>query len=197
MAIEYAAPIVILAGGAAERFGSNKALAELGGKPLVAHVIERLRSQTSAAMAINTNSDQDFAHFRGPKIGDGAQRGLGPLAGILAALHWSKNAGADYVVTTAVDVPFIPLDFVKRLIEAGAPSIAMSDGRWHPLNGLWKCSQIDALEEYLRSGRRSAHGWAERCEASIAEFEVSAEGNDPFWNINTPTDLDRIASRLR
>ena len=49
-------PICILAGGTSRRFGSDKALAVLDGKPLLSHVLERLSDQTSGLIAINTGN---------------------------------------------------------------------------------------------------------------------------------------------
>ena len=189
-------PICILAGGASQRFGSNKALAMLGEKPLIAHVTDRLRPQTSGTIAINTNSRQEFAVWEAPTVSDETWQGQGPLAGIFAALNWAKREGARQVVTTAVDLPFIPPNFVDALVKVGAPAIAMSGARLHPVYGLWDCSQVEALDQFLRSGSRSAHGWAEHCEAKIAEFPTPKEGYDPFFNINTPDDLETLENKL-
>ena len=188
--------ILVLAGGGSKRFGSNKALAELGDKPLVSHVIERLRPQTSGRIAINAKNGAEFAHLGVPIVSDGVWQGQGPLAGIRAALLWAKKAGAKQVVTTAVDLPLIPPDFIERLLKAGAPSIAMSGERRHPINGLWDCSQIGALDQYLQSSGRSAHGWAEHCGAKTADFPIQKGACDPFYNINTPDDLERLAGKL-
>ncbi|MEM6857506.1 MAG: molybdenum cofactor guanylyltransferase [Pseudomonadota bacterium] len=196
MAGECNIPILILAGGSSERFGSNKALAELGGKPLVCHVIERLRPQTSGSIAINTRVPEEFAHIGLPTISDHTWTGHGPLAGIFAALDWAEREGAKQVVTTAVDLPILPSSLINRLVKAGAPSIAGSRARRHPVIGLWRCSQIDVLDQYLRSGRRSAHGWAEHCGASIAEFDTPEGVSDPFLNINTRKELEHFASKI-
>lgn len=187
-------PVLVLAGGGSERFGSNKALADFGGKPLIAHVIERLATQTTGAIAINAQTDGELAHLGAPIVSDDVWHGQGPLAGVHSALNWARMQGAERVATTAVDLPFVPLNLIATLSKAGAPSIAMSGERHHPVTGLWSASQIDALDQYLRSGRRSAHGWAEYCEAGIVEFRASPGQCDPFYNINTPEDLERAAS---
>lgn len=182
-------PICILAGGASRRFGTDKALAVLNGKPLLSHILDRVRNQTSGPIAINTGNVESCLEFGLPLLQDKECQGFGPLAGIYTALGWALQEGCDAVITLAVDLPFVPLDLATRLSASGAPSIAATKDRWHPVNGIWQAAQLEALGTYLQSGKRSAHGWAEHCGAHIAVFEEGAEGVDPFWNVNTPDDL--------
>ena len=60
---------VILAGGQATRMGGrDKGLLMLGGRPLLAHVIDRLSPQV-AGMALNANGDPDrFSGFGLPVL---------------------------------------------------------------------------------------------------------------------------------
>lgn len=190
-------PICILAGGTSRRFGEDKALATLGDKPLLSHVVERVRGQTSGAIAINAPSPEGLERWGLPIIADGAWEGEGPLAGIYAAMEWASSLGAPQVATIAVDLPFAPLDFVQKLSANGAPAIAVSSERWHPVNGLWSIDQSSALHAYLESGKRSAHGWAEHCNASLASFDIAPGEVDPFWNINTREDLAKAEEMLR
>ena len=190
-------PICILAGGTSRRFGEDKALAVLGGKPLIEHVLERVRRATSGTIAINAPSPGGFERIGLPVVADAAWEGAGPLAGILTAMEWASSIGATQVATLAVDLPFAPLDFVKTLSANGAPAIAVSGDRWHPVNGLWKADQSSALRSYLESGKRSAHGWAEHCNASLVPFDPAPGEVDPFWNINTREDLAKAEELFR
>ena len=190
-------PICILAGGASRRFGSNKALALLAGKPMVQHVVERIKSQTAGPIAINANSDYGLAGMGLTIVPDRKWSSEGPLAGIASALTWATELDATKVVTVALDLPLLPLDLISKLAETGRPSIAASGDQMHPVNGLWEVGQLDALEVYLQSGRRSAHGWAKQSEASVANFEIDANGIDPFWNVNTPDDLSKAELMLK
>jgi len=76
---------VVLAGGLARRMGGgDKPLRMLAGRPMLAHVIERLAPQV-AAVAINANGDPArFAGFGLPVVPDGMADYPGPLAGVLA-----------------------------------------------------------------------------------------------------------------
>lgn len=189
-------PAVILAGGRGARMGgADKALLPLAGRPLVAHLIARLRPQC-AALAINAGGDPVRFAFTGlPVLGDETPGQPGPLAGILAALDWAAGLGAGSVVAAAVDTPFLPADLVKRLRSAAGPTgaaIAASpdargEMRLHPVFGLWPVASRDDLRKRLAAGERKVMLWARSQGAGVAEF--SALPFDPFLNINTPEDL--------
>ncbi|UAB79371.1 molybdenum cofactor guanylyltransferase [Erythrobacter sp. SCSIO 43205] len=189
-------PICILAGGQSRRFGEDKALAELAGKPLLEHVLERVRGQTSGPIAINAPSPGSFERWGLPIIRDLLSDSIGPLAGILTAMEWASANGAEQVVTLAVDLPFVPLDFVEKLNAQGAPTIAVSEDRWHPVNGLWRVDQYGALRAQIDSRWHSAHSWAKRCKAALVTFDTEAPHVDPFWNINTREDLAKAEEIL-
>jgi molybdenum cofactor guanylyltransferase len=181
---------VILAGGAGRRMGgADKALLPLGGSTLLARAIDRFGPQV-AALAISANGDaRRFADFRLPVLADDG--GVGPLAGVLAALDWASEA--DAVVSMAVDVPFVPGDLVPRLLAAGMPGVACSGGRDHPTCAIWPISLRAPLRAFLNSGAKprvsdflASHG--------VARAEFPDDG--AFANINTPTDLAAAEGRL-
>ena len=68
----------------------DKALQILGGRPLLAHAIERLKPQV-AGMVINANGEATrFAAFRLPVIADSIAGFAGPLIGVYAGLAWVR-----------------------------------------------------------------------------------------------------------
>ncbi|MGI9413323.1 MAG: NTP transferase domain-containing protein, partial [Hyphomicrobiales bacterium] len=89
---------VVLAGGLARRMGGgDKALLELGGRPILAHVIERLQPQVGP-MVLNANGDPArFDDFGLPVVPDSVEGFAGPLAGVLAGLDYAAEhvPGAD------------------------------------------------------------------------------------------------------
>ncbi len=185
---------IILAGGQSARFGDDKGLAELDGRPLIAHVAERLRAQTRGVVGVNAPADSPYASFAEVCVPDILSGRLGPLAGLHAALSWAKAQGLARVVTCAVDTPFLPGDLVERFVVADGPAVAASCGRAHPVCGVWPVGVLAALEARLDEGRRAAMGWVDQCGAQRVEF-AEADGRDPFFNINTPEDL-ALAAKL-
>lgn len=188
--------VCILAGGASRRFGSEKAFAELCGKPLLAHVIDNILPQTSGPVLVNGNDTGAYAGFGLPVIPDGEWSGAGPLSGIHAALKWALHAARARVVTVAVDQPFLPKSYIATLVQDRVPTIAKCGGRLHPINAVWSVSDLPALRKYLETGKRDVHGWAEISLAEIIEFPAGHGVIDPFLNVNTKADLAVAAQFL-
>jgi molybdenum cofactor guanylyltransferase len=196
----------VLAGGRARRMGgTEKAFVELGGRPLLAHVIERLRPQVGA-LIISANGDPGrFAPFGLPVVRDAIEGFAGPLAGILAAMNWAqRNAPkAKFVATVAVDTPFFPPDLVQRLSraldDANDLAVSQSNGRIHPVVGLFPIGLADDLLKFLGSPHsRAVMAWIERYRSAVVPFHALGEGAaDPFFNVNTPDDLSAAEAAAR
>ncbi len=187
---------VILAGGKATRMGGgDKGLRKVAGQRLLDHVIARLGPQVGA-MALNANGDPDrFGDFGLPVLPDSLPDWPGPLAGVLAGMDWAAAQGADAVVSVAADTPFFPRDLVARLHAAAGPSgLALAATReegklWrHPTFGLWPVGLRDDLRAALEGGLRKVVLWTDQHGAGLAEF--ATEPFDPFFNINTPEDIE-------
>ncbi|MEO1104677.1 MAG: molybdenum cofactor guanylyltransferase MobA [Pseudomonadota bacterium] len=193
-------PGVILAGGLARRMGGgDKALLTLGGRPILAHVIERLAPQT-AALALNANGDPArFSAYGLPVLADTIEGHPGPLAGVLAGLDWAAEAGFHAIVTVAADTPFFPPDLVARLTQAAADApIALAatldpkrGTARHPTFGLWPTALREDLRAAILDGTRKIVAWTDAHGAADALFP-----GDPFFNVNTPEDHARAEALL-
>lgn len=185
---DAAPPAVILAGGLARRMGGgDKGRLVVRGRPLVAHVIDRLRPQVGA-LALNANGDPArWADLCLPVLPDTVPGHPGPLAGVLAGMDWAAGLGADAVVSAAADTPFLPDDLVARLRAAAGPSglaLAAAGGRPQPTFGLWPVALRGDLRAALEGGTRKILAWTDRHGAGSADFPEAA-----FFNVNTPEDL--------
>lgn len=198
---------VILAGGRSRRMGGDKPLRMLNGKPLIAHVVERLREQ-AAPIALNANGDPArFATFGLSIVPDEWPDFAGPLAGVLAGLRWAAKVTphARFIVTAACDTPFFPPGLVAKLLastQGSGPCLALaaSAGRLHPVFALWPLSLADDLALSLQVGERKVMHWIGRHPCSIVEFEFAPVGGslvDPFFNVNTPEDLAEAERLLK
>ncbi len=181
----------ILAGGLARRLGGgDKPLRRLGGRPLLAHVIDRLAPQVDR-LILNANGDPGrFSAFGLDVVADGVPGNPGPLAGILACLEAARDA--DWVVTVPGDAPFLPADLVARLTAAG-PAIASSGGCRHPVIGAWAPDQAARLATLLTVGERRVGLFA--ADAAVVDWPVMPV--DPFLNLNEPGDFATAEAALR
>jgi molybdopterin-guanine dinucleotide biosynthesis protein A len=187
---------VLLAGGLSRRMGGgDKCLRPLGGRPLLAHVIERAAPQVDA-LVLNANGDPArFAAFGLPVAADLVEGFAGPLAGVLTGLEWARAHRPEtrWVASIASDTPFFPRDLVARLRAAVAAegaelACARSGGRTHPVFGLWPTALAGELRRALvEEGTRKIDAWTARHRLAMVEFTVA--GLDPFFNANRPEDL--------
>ncbi|HEY0420976.1 MAG TPA: molybdenum cofactor guanylyltransferase MobA [Acetobacteraceae bacterium] len=189
---------VLLAGGLARRMGGgDKPLRSLHGRTLLDHVIAAIRPQ-ARALVLNANGDPArFAAWGLPVAADTLPENPGPLAGILAAMRWTRahHPDAADLLSVPTDTPFLPSDLAARL-AAGRGDLplacAVSGGRTHPVVGLWRVSLADDLETWLRAGGRRIDRWT----ALHGVAEVTFEGAvDPFFNVNTAEELE-VAERI-
>lgn len=186
---------ILLAGGQSRRMGGgDKCLRLLGGRTILARIVERARPQV-AALAINANGDAArFADYGLPVVADSVEGFAGPLAGVLAGLDWAARAvpAASHVASFATDAPFLPGNLVARLGEAVAAgadlACAASGGQAHPVFGLWPVRLHEALRRALvEEDIRKVDAWTARYR--LAQVDFAAEPVDPFFNTNRPEDL--------
>lgn len=187
---------VILAGGLSRRMGGgDKCLRALGGRAVLAHVIERARPQVDA-LVLNANGDAGrFAAFGLPVAPDVIEGFAGPLAGVLTGMEWAaaRDSAPPWLASFAADAPFFPRDLVARLRAAIARehaemACARSAGHDHPVFGLWPVILRHDLRRGLREeGIRKVDVWTARYRLAVEDF--AADPVDPFFNANTPLDL--------
>ncbi len=185
---------VILAGGLARRMGGgDKPLVDIAGRPILQHVIDRLRPQC-AALAINANGDPArFSAFGLPVVADSVEGFAGPLAGVLAGMDFAAESGASDVLSAPGDTPFLPADLIARLLAAreGAGAriaVAASNGRTHHAVALWPVALREELRRALvEEGERKVSAFIGRFENVVVDWP--AEPYDPFFNVNRPEDL--------
>jgi molybdopterin-guanine dinucleotide biosynthesis protein A len=195
-------PGAVLAGGLARRMGGgDKPLREIAGRTILARVIARLAPQCECLL-LNANGDPArFASYGLPVIADGIEDYPGPLAGILAGLEWAAihRPKAQWVLSAPGDCPFLPRDLVARLrhavqAEGAELAVAASQGRSHPVIGLWSVPSREALRQALVvEGLRKVGDWTARYRVATVVWPV--EPFDPFFNANTVEDLAQ-AERL-
>lgn len=206
MALSHAIPGVILAGGLSSRMGQDKTRIRLGGAALIDRAARRLRPQVSS-VAVNANGPMLFERGEEfPVFADLDAARAGPLGGVLAALdHVRRNhPEASHVATVPTDSPFFPTDLVSRLGKViDTPdriAVARSASGLHPVFALWPVALADDLGAWLAGGGAlRVRSYLERHEAREITFpliETSRGEFDPFFNINTPDDLDQAENWL-
>ena len=202
-------PGIILAGGLSRRMGGgDKGLLMLGETSIIDRVIDKILPQVGS-LAININGDSSrFPDYKLPIIPDSIKGYLGPLSGILAGMEWAFKNGNRYIATVAADTPFLPDDLIKRLhamvksknlnIGIAASRILSGDDVFiHPTFGIWEVALKDDLRDALANDTRKIMFWAKKFKLDYYYFDTSDKLSDPFFNINTPDDLEEAKYRLK
>jgi molybdenum cofactor guanylyltransferase len=167
----------LIAGGASQRFGSDKALALLNGKALIDHVAEALLGQVDALVMCG-RAHGGYAH-----IADRPAPDMGPLGGLCAALHHAQAEGFEAVLSAGCDV--LPVPNMQGLQGQGAAVVA-----GHYLFGFWPVALADVLDAHLATTPdRSMRSWLTRCNARQIACDVT------LHNLNTQGDFLAYKSR--
>ena len=202
-------PGIILAGGLSRRMGGgDKGLLMLGETSIIERVIDKILPQVGS-LAININGDSSrFPDYKLPIIPDSIKGYLGPLSGILAGMEWAFKNGNRYIATVAADTPFLPDDLIKRLhamVKSKNLNIGIAASRFlrrddvfiHPTFGIWEVALKDDLRDALANDTRKIMFWAKKFKLDYYYFDTSDKLSDPFFNINTPDDLEEAKYRLK
>lgn len=193
---------VILAGGYSTRFdGGDKAVAEVEGKPMIRHVVDRL-AECCDELVVNCRSDQvvsirnALTEFAGTiEFAEDPEPGLGPVAGILAG---SRAADSEFAAVVACDMPYVSSDLIRRLFDRAPGHDAVIPRR----NGWLQTTQAvydvtsmaDACEQTLACDERAVTDATEKLERIrvLSEDDVRQITDvRSFVNINTREELDR------
>jgi molybdenum cofactor guanylyltransferase len=182
----------ILTGGRGSRMGGmDKGLANLGGRPLIEHLLERLEPQATR-LIINANRNHDhYRQYGHPVVPDRMTGFQGPLAGIAALLEACEDS---WLVTIPCDAPFVPPDYIPRLWKTAAQThadiVVADDGNGiQPVHALIARTLLDDLGDFLAGGHRKPRQWFQRHRWTTADFSDQPEA---FINLNRPEDYREL-----
>jgi molybdopterin-guanine dinucleotide biosynthesis protein A len=179
-----------LAGGRSSRFGREKALAEVNGRPMLAWTLDVLRP-VCAEVAVSARRGSGAAALAQglglTVLYDDPADPEGPLAGIKAGLKWAGSVGVARLLTAPCDTPYLPADYAARLLGAdpSRPAYAEVADEAEPLCAVWPAGLLDLLMARLANGHPSVAKLLHELGATAVPFEDAAA----FRNVNRPDDL--------
>lgn len=167
---------LILAGGEGRRVGNrDKGLILLEGKPLIAHVSERLLPQVEELLISCNRNFSHYKKFAAHAVADTRRDFQGPLAGLEAAYPFIQT---EFLVVVGCDMPHLPPDLVSRLtaplLEGGnsGPDISYAhDG----VRGQYLCAAMRrdcmmSLADFLDAGHRAVRDWYKSRDSVTVDF---------------------------
>lgn len=185
---------IILAGGGSQRMGADKALVEVGGRPMIDWVADAARAALGRVVIVGRS--RGLAGLEAiPDAGPGR---LGPLGGIHTALAAFRRP----VVAVAIDQPLVRAATLERLARFGDPSlpaVPIDDGWEQVTCARYPIEWLEETERELRDGgsvrtllRRLP--W-QRIEPP--EWRTWGEDGRSWFSIDTPADVVTAEQRYR
>lgn len=188
----------ITAGGRSSRMGTDKAWLELGGRPMIEHVIAALQPVT-ARIAILANGPR-YERLGFPVFAD-SKSGIGPLEAIRTAL---SHADTTRIVLVGCDLPFVTTELFKVLLGiAGENHLIVpvsAQGKLEPLCAIYTTDALPAVTELIAQGHRKISLLFERVPTTLVAFDELSHlaGADRFFeNVNSPEDYARVCEAFR
>ncbi len=175
----------VLAGGRSSRMGSDKALLEFDGLPLVMRAV-RAVSEVCETVSV-VGDPARYAALGLPVVADEFVD-AGPLAGIEAAL---RTTVAEWNLVVACDMPAIEAAILASLFTAASEGDCAlpryPDGKTEPLCAVYSRRCHPHIRAALEAGVRKVTAALE----GLAIRYVPVTREHAFTNLNTPEDVRR------
>ena len=194
---------VVLAGGQSKRFGEDKNQAKLGNITLLEHVLAKVIKKFEKILIVS-NQNLNIKTLNSITIvPDCIQGNLGPLVGVLTAMKWIKKNNKQYqwIATFPSDTPFFDTSIIEKYksrinLNESLLYFVRSNQKRHNIFGLWSVKLMDTLEnDLINNNFRKVEEWADKI--GVETINVKIDKFDPFFNINTKTDLEEAEKILK
>jgi molybdenum cofactor guanylyltransferase len=174
----------VLCGGRSRRFGTDKALVDVDGRPMADRVGAVLESAGCAPVVFVGGDRDSLEAITGREVVADTWPGEGPLGAVVDALRWFDKLDTGGVVVAACDLPDLTVDAVQAVAGEGvAVAVAVAE-RMHPSLAYWPTSLADEVEALFRSGVRAVHEALDALGALRVAVAPAA-----LHNVNRPSDL--------
>ena len=184
---------IVLAGGASQRMGQNKAFLELAGRPLIEIVIERMASVCVEVLVV-AGDVRPYVGLEARLVED-RFRGVGALGGLHAGLEVATH---ELALVVGCDMPFLSPDLLRAFAGwAEGFDVAVlrhMDGKYiEPLHGAYRRTCLPAIETVVRAKRRRIVSFFPHVRvryvtpADVIPFDPDLRS---FHNVNTPAEWE-------
>ena len=198
--------VAILAGGSSKRFGSDKALAEFQGRPLISHMLDIARKISTSILVAVSDEEQEKTlkpFMKGAKIvtdPDGE-----PKCALTGALTAFEHTETTHVILLPIDAPLAAPDLLKVLIQLspghGAIVPSWPSGYIEPLHSVYHAEHAYALGlEVIEKGPCKMSDLLDRIQnvlfvstETLKQFDSEL---NTFVNFNTPKELKDVERKM-
>ena len=198
---------ILLAGGFSSRFGQDKALLDLNGKPLIRHVFDAIKKTVDEIIVVTNSNEraQNYLKLLGPKTNFALDQdeAKGPLVGALTGFEKAKGK---YSLLLPSDTPFVSGGIVDLLFDLCLSRSAVIP-RWpntqiEPLHAVYRTEiALDAATKAVDEGNFKVITMLDYMHSIRYLSTLVIQEIDPdlrtFFNVNSPIDLKKAESMLK
>lgn len=181
---------LVLAGGAARRFGSDKTRATLAGRTLLELVVDVASPLVDELLIIGHWAPSGHRQLREPQPGDG------PLAALAFGL---RQVEADRVLVLAADHPQLQPSLLQSLLEQLGDHdavVPVADGEPQPLVSCVRPSVASVADRLLADGERRLRALLDAVDVRWVDH-AGWSRHDPdgrsFLDVDHPGQLEALA----
>ncbi|MDY6901119.1 MAG: molybdenum cofactor guanylyltransferase, partial [Cyanobacteriota bacterium] len=183
---------LILAGGKSSRMGTDKALVNYQGKPMLQRVYQVAVECTQQVYILTPWKEryQKILPSNCQYLIE-TQPGKGPVNGLSEGL---KQISADWILLLACDLPLLNAEIIQnwinKLAQIPASTLALVPRRgdiWEPMCGFYRKEIKTDLDSFLKVGKRSFQELLSSIE--VEALEVDEKTDLMLLNCNYPGDL--------
>lgn len=202
---------IVLAGGRSSRMGSDKALLDRLGVPLVAYVASVLREAVDGPVVVVRGAGSAPVELQeGVEVVHDAVPDQGPLEGLRAGLE-ALDGRAEAVFVASVDLPLLRVELVRAVLGAleAHPEahvvLPLTLGHRHPLAAAYRLEVRETVDALLEAGERRLGLVPERCvavelDAATLLTDDALARADPelasLVDVDSPAELRDALARL-
>lgn len=183
---------VVLVGGKSRRYGRNKALEIFQGERLIDRQVRKVQALFPEVLVI-TNEPERYLHLEVTILRD-VIPGLGPLGGIYTGLLFAQG---ESVFVTACDMPFLQPAVVKHMVQLSRDyDVVVPEKKegLEPLHAIYSARCLPHIKRMLDLGKFQVISFfpaVKVCRLSQEEIVRLDPQGLSFFNINTPSDMDK------
>jgi molybdenum cofactor guanylyltransferase len=180
----------VLAGGHSSRMGSDKGLMIFNYREMIMHVVDVVQKVFDKVIIITNNPE--YRKFGFDILQDNSP-GMGPAGGILTGLLHSSTPWNFFV---ACDMPFITTEVICQLSEKTDSDyeaiVPLAQAGLQPLCALYHKKAAQKFSQHIAEGKLKMHDIVASLKHIKVNIKTATGEIDPFSNINTPGDREKL-----
>ncbi|MDN5346377.1 MAG: molybdenum cofactor guanylyltransferase [Petrotoga sp.] len=183
---------ILLSGGKSSRFGTNKALESINGKPLIEQIVEGLKNAFEKVYIIG--NIKEYAFLQDVFFCEDIIPNKGPLGGLFTGLTCSDS---EYNFLTACDMPFLTnefLEFVKLQKKDYGVLVPEYNSYPEPLAAVYSKKCLPFISDSLKRNQLKLKSFFPQVKVRIIKETLIREIGEPeklFFNLNYKEDIEK------